>query len=481
MTGPLGIRKTDTEKSAGGQTRERNAEVARRWALDALGQNSSRPGSPVVSVGIEGTLEPKSGRHTLLSTGHFRRGRWREDFGLVRWLGLGEVRYPIPWHEIERERGNYRWRRLDPVLASATEEHGLTVIADPLHHTSYPPWLRGGFLNPAFVSAYPDYVEALASRYERIRIFTPFNEPTCTLDFCGDRGFWHPYATGDLAYATMLRHTARGVAEAVHRIRRVRPGAFILHVDTFERHEALDRISEPRARFLNERRFIFEELITGRVDGRHPLRRYLLQHGFARKDLAWHEDHPVAIDERGGNYYPLNEEELRDGKTFAAPSERPAGFAGVVREYAERLSYPLSLTETNIQGTVRDRISWLKYMLEQSEALAATGVPLRRFAWYPLFDCAGWNSLLQGRRWKRDPQGIFSCDEKWNRRTNEFAQVYRRVADGSSSAEIPAYVFTARHTWTLRGLVRGLSWEWIDQEVAVDRECEACSRAAAAG
>ena len=67
------------------------------------------------------------------------------------------------------------------------------------------------------------------------------------------------------------------------------------------------------------------------------------------------------------------------------------------------------MTETNIQGTVRDRISWLKYMLNQCEKLQSEGVPLRRFGWYPLFDCAGWSSLLQGKRWKRDPQGIFTC------------------------------------------------------------------------
>jgi hypothetical protein len=424
------------------------------------------PISRYVSVGIEGTLEPASGRDTLRATGHFRNAQWSRDFKLVRRLGVAEVRYPIPWHRIERERGRYRWGLLERILASATQEHGLSIVADPLHHTSYPPWLEGGFLNPAFATAYAAFVDAFAERFPAVTTLTPFNEPTCTLDFCGLRGFWHPYATGEPAYVTMLRHTARAAAEAVHRFRKRHREAYILHVDTFQRHTAIDNASQNRARFLNERRFLFEELITGRVDAHHPLFDYLRKHGFSNKELFWHETHPVRIDERGGNYYPLNEEELLNGQTHHAPSRSPAGFGQLVREYAARLPYPLSLTETNIQGTVRDRISWLKYMLEEAENLQASGFNLRRFAWYPLFDCAGWNSLLQGKRWKRDPQGIFTCDEHWSRQSNEFARIYRAVSQGLRSDGIPSYAFTPRHDRTLAALKSHMPWKWIDPGAA---------------
>jgi beta-glucosidase len=414
-------------------------------------------------VGIEGTFEPVSGKDTLAATGHFHQQRWSEDFRLVENLGIAEFRYPIPWQIIERERGRYRWSCVDRVLASAHLDHGLSVIADPLHHTSYPSWLEGGFLNPEFVSAYANFVEALAARYPWITTFTPFNEPTCTLDFCGDRGFWHPYARGDQSYVTMLRHTARAAAEAVRRIRRTTRGAYILHVDTFERHAALDAASEPRAHFLNERRFLFEELLMGRVDRGHPLFGYLLQHGFSEQDLAWHREHPIVIDERGGNYYPLNEEQLLHGRTHAAPSRDPVGFSALVLEYAARLPYPLSLTETNIQGTVRDRISWFKYMLQEVEKLQTNGTSLRRFAWYPLFDCCGWQSLLQAKRWSRDPQGIYCCDEKWNRLPNEFTRIYQAFSAGLTANQIPGYRFTSRHDQTLGPLKSHMNWEWVEQ------------------
>lgn len=423
---------------------------------------SNVPTGPRVSIGIEGTFEPATGRDTLTPTGHFKPGNSARDFALVRQLGLAEVRYPIPWHHIERERGRYAWRRLDRLIGTAHHEYGLSIIADPLHHTSYPRWLERGFLNPAFASAYVDFVEAFAERYPMVRVLTPFNEPTCTLDFCGYRGLWTPYATGDHSYVTMLRHTARATAEVIHRARRRHADTYILHVDTFQRHTALDALSEPRARFLNERRYLFEELLTGRVSLTHPLHQYLLHNGFPRRELEWHEEHPARIDERGGNYYPLNEEELLNGKTQHAPSLHPLGFAGVVTEYARRLEYPLSLTETNIQGSVRDRISWLKYMLEQAELLQASGISLRRFAWYPLFDCSGWNTLLQGKRWKRDPQGVFGCDSKWRRMATEFSSVYREVAAGLKSRELPAYDFSHVHASTLRGLRPQMNWNWLD-------------------
>lgn len=416
-----------------------------------------------ISVGIEGTFAPHCGKDTLKITGHFHGNQWRRDLRMVHDLGLEEFRYPIAWHMIERDRRRYDWRHLDKVIPYAAHELGLSIIADPLHHTSFPSWLEGGFANPQFAPSYVRFVTEFARRFPQVRMYTPFNEPSCTLDFSGYRGFWYPYTKGDRSYVRMLRNTARATAEVIHQLRRENPGVFILHVDTFERHAAIDEASLRRAEFLNERRFLFEELIAGRVNPRHSLYSYLTKNGFSRRDLEWHLENPARIDERGGNYYPLNEEELLAGQTHHAPSRHPRGLAGVVPEYAERLPYPLTLTETNIQGTVRDRISWLKYMLEQTEKLAARGINFRCFAWYPLFDCAGWNCLLQHKRWKRDPQGIVSCGKNWRREPTEFTDVYAKLAGGAKSRNIPAYRFTSKHDRTLAGLYPQMNWNWVEQ------------------
>lgn len=414
-----------------------------------------------VSIGIEGTYEPVSGRDTLRATGHYRRSRLAADFQLVRRLGVDEVRYPIPWQRVEARRGVYDWSFVDRAMDAAAQA-GVQVIADPLHHTSYPRWLRDGWADDAFPDRYLHYVEEIAQRYPYIKQYTPVNEPTCTLDFCGNRGFWHPYGRGERSYVRMLQQTARAAARVIRRLRAHDPQIYILQVDTFQHHAALDEASRARAEFLNHRRFLFDELILGRVGPSHPLFPYLLEHGFDQRQLEWHQGNPAPYDERGGNYYPLNEEQLADGKTHHAPSQAPRGLAALMGDYAERLMMPLSMTETNIQGTVRDRISWLKYMLEQCERAEAAGIPLRRFAWYPLFDCCGWNSLLQGKRWTRDPQGLFSCGRTWERQETELSRLYAEVAAGKPSAELPAYRFTARHDRTLAGL-KPHDWDWVDQ------------------
>ena len=415
-----------------------------------------------ISTGIEGTYAPHNGRDTLAVTRHYEREQWKKDLSLIHRMGITEFRYPIPWHRIEAREGEYDWSHLDAFVELA-DRYELSIIADPLHHTSYPRWLRHGFASPQFASKYLRFVTECARRYPQITSYTPFNEPTCTLDFSGHRGFWHPYHKGDRKYVTMLRNTARATAEVIHMLRGENPGVRIVHIDTFERHSALDDASVARAELLNERRFLFEELIAGKVRRDHKLHAYLLENGFAESDLDWHLEHAARIDVRGGDYYPLNEEQLFRGKTYHAPSRDPVGLAAIVEEYAARVDAPLSLTETNIQGTVRDRISWLKYTLEQVETLARRGIRLQSFSWYPLFDCAGWNGLLQAKRWKRDPQGIVSCDDGWRRVPTELTDHYAGVVRGAGSSALPAYLFTPQQDGALAALMRHMKWRWREQ------------------
>jgi len=415
-----------------------------------------------ISTGIEGTYAPHNGNDTLAATRHYERAQWRRDLSLIRRMGIEEFRYPIPWHRIEAREGRYDWRHMDDLVAVA-DRYGLSIIADPLHHTSYPSWLHGGFASPRFAREYVRFVTACARRYPQITSYTPFNEPTCTLDFSGHRGFWHPYHTGDRSYVKMLRNTARATAEVIHVLLAQNSNVRIVHIDTFERHAALDDASVARAEFLNERRFLFEELIRGKVHRDHRLVAYLRRNGFAQRDLDWHVEHPARIDVRGGDYYPLCEEQLLRGVTHHAPSRDPVGLAAIAVEYAQRIDVPLSLTETNIQGTVRDRISWLKYTLEQVETLEQRGVRLQSFSWYPLFDCAGWHCLLQQKKWKRDPQGIVSCDDGWRRVPTELTDHYASIVRGVRSSDLPGYSFTQSQSEKLAPLTRQMKWRWQEQ------------------
>ncbi len=416
-----------------------------------------------VGIGIEGTHAPFQNRDTLEVTGHYTQ--WWKDFALVKDLGIREFRYPIPWDKIEPKRGRRDWALMDGILHYIYDELGLSIIADTLHHT-LPTRFVGGFLDPRMMDEYPDFVAEFAQRYPFVKKYVPFNEPTATLDFCGYRGWWQPHLTGDKWYVFMLRHAARAAAEAAHRVRQITPDAQIIHVDTAEHHAALDEASEPRAHFLNERRFLFDELLLGKVGEGHSLYSYLRQHDYEPEMLEWHQANPIKIDIRGVNYYKLNEEQLLNGETHNAPSRNPRGFAEVAYDYYERLGLPLRMTETNIQGYVTDRISWLKYMRGQYELLRER-LPkgyARGFDWYPLFDCKGWFVLLQEGDWPWDPQGIYWCSDDNARHASDLSHWYRHLVTGGLAADLPAYAFQPGIQKELAGFLPQMQWDWIATE-----------------
>ncbi|CAA9589488.1 MAG: GH1, partial [uncultured Thermomicrobiales bacterium] len=163
--------------------------------------------------------------------------RWHDDLVLVRDAGIRRLRYPIPWHRIERVRGRYDWGWLDEVLAGM-RELGLSPIADPVHHTSFPRWLEDGFLNPDFPATYRDFCAAFAERYSWVREFTVFNEPLPTTMLCTEMGAWYPARRGEAAFYGMLRNVSRAICEATAAIIRAQPAARFIHVDTAEGHGA---------------------------------------------------------------------------------------------------------------------------------------------------------------------------------------------------------------------------------------------------
>lgn len=411
-------------------------------------------------TGFESTYMPRHDRDVLQLTRHDQR--WYDDLCLVRQAGIRRLRYPIPWHQIERVRGRYEWGQTDEILAGM-RDLGLVPIADPLHHTSFPRWLTDGFLNPEFPDAYRDFCAALAGRYHWLREFTVFNEPLPTVLLCTEMGAWYPARRSPEAFYRMALAVARAICAATEAIGQVQPAARFIHVDTAEHHGAIDANSEEFAWFLNQRRFLFHDLILGRVDEAHPLydrlRRYA---AVGEAELRWLREHAARIDVLGLDYYPHCEHQFhRTGSV--CPSQAPLGPAAIARQYYARYSLPLLLTETNIRGYVSDRISWLKYMVEQCETLVAEGLPLEGFTWFPFIDSTDWDSLLDAPRGHIDPVGLYVLREgDLARRGSELVRLYRGLARGElRGADLPAYRFLSPVSERLAGFrPQWTHWEW---------------------
>src|SRR3954453_13559010 len=145
------------------------------------------------------------------------------------------------------------------------EEHGMTPILDPLHHTSFPDWLGDGFANPHFPSLYARFVGALRRRYPWANNYTLFNEPLPTTLFCSLTGMWYPYRQSEPEFVRMAVNVARATCLAAAAASNEGPAVFI-HTDTCEHHTGVGKQSADQADFCNDRRFLMHDLILGSVD-----------------------------------------------------------------------------------------------------------------------------------------------------------------------------------------------------------------------
>ena len=385
-----------------------------------------------------------TGQDVLRTTHHTEK--WREDLDRLLEAGITDLRYPIPWHQIETQPGVFDFSWIDGPLEHI-RRNGMRPIADPLHHTSFPEWLEGGFNNPVFGDRYLAFLTRILERYPWIDRYTVFNEPFATTVLCSLMGVWYPYASSNAAFARMSIQVARTICAGSRLIRSRVPSVELVRVDTCEYHHALDRKSEPWANFCNQRRYLLDDLVMGRLSTAHPLWFYLISNGIEAEELRWFQEHAVDVDFFGLDYYAHSEMDWAwdpgmQRVILREPVSSPRGFAAVARDYL-KYGKPLMLTETNIRGNISDRVTWLKFMEEQCERLSASGEEVKGFCWFPSIDSTDWDRLCTQCRLSIDPQGIWHLDSsRWQRRSSDLSDWYSALARGSATSEdLPAFRF----------------------------------------
>jgi beta-glucosidase len=399
------------------------------------------------AVGIEDTFVPHvlDGRRALDEyqlTHHYER--WHADLGLARECGASMIRYGIPWYRINPDAGQWSWDWLDRVVDRLVELE-LEPIVDLMHYGT-PLWLENQFLNPDYPSLVSEYAARVADRYrDTFSIYTPLNEPLINAKYCGEWGIWPPQREGHDGFVELIRALTRGIVETQHAIRDLAPEASFVHVEAAFRYVgALDRED---ARLLLDRRFLAEDLVTGRVDAGHPLAPYLIHHGFSEHDLAWFREHTALPDVMGVNYYPnLSTEEFpatsaHHGAPWDPRPRRDDGVEGledVVRTWSERYGAPVFVTETSHPGSsVGRRLRWLDESVETLWRLRADGVPVVGYTWWPLFDMVDWR-YREGTDPVEQyllPSGLYELDggDSLARRATRLVERFREHAAASGS------------------------------------------------
>jgi beta-glucosidase len=343
------------------------------------------------AVGIEDTFiaEERPGHRKLDEyelTQHYQH--WEQDLDLVARSGADSVRWGIPWYRVEPEPGRFAWDWVDRVV-DRMADLGLTCIVDLMHYGT-PSWLENSFVHPDYPRRVADYAAAAAQRYaDRLHVWTPLNEPVINAIYCGERGLWPPHLRGPSGFTAVLLQVAEGICRTQAAITQVQPDASFVHVDAgfrFEGHPGGD----VDLALLEERRFLAQDLVVGRVDADHPLHDWLLAQGATEHRLGWLREHAVVPDVVGVNYYPAF-----TTVRFEAGAEVPveAGTAGLeelVRLYAERYGRPVMVTETSRGGPESERRAWLDESLATVARLRQDGVPLVGYTWFPFLALVDW-------------------------------------------------------------------------------------------
>jgi dTDP-4-dehydrorhamnose reductase len=376
--------------------------------------------------------------------GHDRR---LGDLDRVRALGITTLRFPILWERTAPaglETADWRW---PDAMMDRLRALGIRPIVGLVHHGSGPP--HTSLLDPAFPDRLATFARAVAERYPWVRHFTPINEPLTTARFSALYGHWYPHTTDAESFGRALLVQALATARAMRAIRAVIPRAALVQTEDLAFVHGTPALAE-QARFENERRWLTYDLLTGRVDARHELGRYLRGVGVP---TAWLDElvrEPVPPDLLGLNYYVTSERYLDEnlagypvsshggnGRLRYADVEavrvRPEGLLGLgalARQAWQRYRLPLAVTEAHLAGPSDDQVRWLHEIWREARQCREAGVDLRAVTAWALFGAYDWHNLVTRREDRYEP-GAFDVRSGQPSRT----ELGRLVAELASRRE----------------------------------------------
>jgi beta-glucosidase len=358
------------------------------------------------ATGIEDTFIPQTrlGMRALDEyelTQHYTQ--WRTDFDRVAESGARALRWGIPWYRVQPAPNRWEWGWVDDALDDLVNRKGIQPILDLVHYGT-PLWLENSFINHSYPQRVAEYAAAVTERYRALpgatgRYITPINEPTLNAEFCGRRGQWPPYLTGDDGYVKVLVALARGLVLTTQAIRAENPAAVVVQVEALLRHWIQTPAYQPQVELRNAHQYLVLDLTTGRVDDQHALAGYLRANGVTQAELDWFRQNAVHYDVIGANFYPWSYGELvpwvnRTGNVVQLRRRRVrvrgSAIAEVVEDAYRRYGLPVMVTETSAKGDLRTRAEWMDDSIAALFALRRRGVPVVGYTWFPLVTMVDW-------------------------------------------------------------------------------------------
>ncbi len=375
------------------------------------------------ATGIENsypTIQGRDGktlrRDLMDECGHY--AHWREDFQLVKDLGIEYLRYGPPYYKCHLAPGKYDWEFADETF-HALQRMGIEPIAD-LCHFGVPDWV-GGFDNPDWPALFADYARAFAQRFPWVRRFTPVNEIYVTATFSGQLGWWNQRQASDRGFVAALKTMCKANVLAMHAILDVQPRAVFIQSESSEYFHADEPAATPTAAFFNDKRFLSLDLTYG-----YPINafmyEFLLDNGATREEFHWLSDHHLKSHcVMGNDYYVTNEHLVKkDGSII--PSGEILGYYVITHQYFARYHLPVMHTETNTRDAGR-AVAWLQKEWANMHRLRHDGVPILGFTWYSLTDQIDWDVALRQKNGTVNECGLYDL----NRKIRPVGQAYKKL------------------------------------------------------
>ena len=355
-------------------------------------------------------------RDEMVECGHMER--WKEDFLLVKELGLEYLRYGPPLYKTHLGANRFDWEFTDETFAEL-KKLGITPIAD-LCHFGVPDWI-GGFDNPEWPKLFAAYAKAFAERYPWVRLYTPVNEIFVSATFSGLLGWWNERQTTDRGFVTALHNLCKANILAMRAILEVQPLARFIQSESSEYFHVDEPGALERAAFFNERRFLSLDLSYGHSIS-VEMYRYLLDNGMNADDYDWfRKNHVKTSCVMGNDYYETNEHLVRaDGSVF--PSGEIFGYYVITHQYYSRYRLPVMHTETNTKDA-KTAPNWLWKEWANMHRLKQDGVPILGFTWFSLTDQIDWDTALREKNGRVNECGLFDL----NRTIRPVGEAYRKL------------------------------------------------------
>ncbi len=346
--------------------------------------------------------------------------RWRDDFRILKELGIDYLRYGPPYHTAHTGPGKYDWSFTDDAFHTLLEQK-VTPIVD-LCHFGVPDWI-GNFQNPEWPDTFVEFARAFASRFPWVQFYTPVNEIFIAATFSAQFGWWNERLQSDRAFVTALKHLCQANVRAMHAILAINPKAIFIQSESSQYFHAAEPAAEDAARRYNEKRFLSLDLSYGHHVNA-TIYEYLLDNGMTRDEYHWFlQNHIRSRCIMGTDYYATNENLVQaDGSLML--SGEIFGYYVITRQYYDRYRLPVMHTETNSPDP--GAACWLRKEWANVHRLRQDGVPLVGFTWYSLQDQVDWDTALRENNNRLNTLGLCDLDRNIRPVGYEYAKMIQQ-------------------------------------------------------